>query len=141
MILGMATWVWTNRPLPGDEPELPRWLHSVVSLPPILAAGLGLALSVVSFKNLGLIISVVVLISQANISVAQEVVLLFVFVFVGSLGIGIPVVWYFHAGDNAPATLTRWKNWLTLHNAKIVSGSLAFFGLLLLGRSAVHWFG
>jgi len=141
MILGMATWVWTNRPLPGEEPELPRWLHSVVSLPPILAGGLGLALSVVSFKNLDMIISAVVLISQEKISVMEEVALLLIFVIVGSLGIGIPVVWYFRAGETAPATLTRWKDWLTVHNAKIVAGSLAFFGLLLLGRSALHWFG
>ena len=140
LILGIASWVWTNRPLPGTEPELPRWLHSVVSLPPILAFRLGLVIAVVSFKNLGLIISAIVLITQANPSVAEEILLFLVFVVVGSLGVGVPVIWYFRAGANAPAMLERWKSWLTINNAKIVSGSLAFFGLLLLARSVAHWF-
>jgi hypothetical protein len=140
LILGIASWVWTNRPLPGTEPELPHWLHSVVSLPPILAFGLGIVLSVVSFKNLGLIISAVVLITQADPSATGEILLFLTFVIVGSLGVGVPVIWYFRAGADAPATLERWKTWLTVNNAKIMSGSLAFFGLLLLARSFAHWF-
>jgi hypothetical protein len=134
LLLGLASWVWWNRPRPGTEPPLPRWQRSLQSLSPPLAFGLGFGLAIFSFKNLGLIIAADVAITQADLPLIGAVLLALAFVVVACMGVGIPVIWYFVSGAGAANTLNRWKNWLTANNASIMAACLVLLGLLLIGQ-------
>jgi hypothetical protein len=134
LLLGLASWTWHSRPKEQKEPVLPGWLRSIESLSPLLALGLGIGLSVVSFKNLGLILVATLLITQADLSPAAMVVLGIGFVVVASLGVGIPVGWFVLSGTRATDTLTIVKEWMTRHNNWVTAVSTGFGGLLLAGK-------
>ena len=43
---------WRSRPVPGTQPEMPKWMTGVDALSPRKALGLGLLLAGVNPKNL-----------------------------------------------------------------------------------------
>jgi cytochrome c biogenesis protein CcdA len=134
VFLAIASWEWFNRPGKDEGPTLPRWLRSIDKLSPVLALGLGAGLAVFSFKNLGIMITAILIIAQANLTAAEDVVLYLVFVAIASLGVAIPVIWYLVSGQEAVATLDNWKTWLTRHNAAVMGVSMLLAGLLMIGK-------
>jgi cytochrome c biogenesis protein CcdA len=134
LLLAFAAWSWQSRPKDGKTPVLPRWLRSLESLSPLMALGLGFALSVFSFKNLGLILVATLAIAQADLSAVGMIVDSAVFVVVACLGVALPVGWFILGKERSTETLSRWKEWLTLHNGWVTAASTALGGLLLVWK-------
>jgi threonine/homoserine/homoserine lactone efflux protein len=57
LALLLAARQWRGRPVPGAEPEMPRWMASIDKLKPGGALGLGALLSAVNPKNAALTIA------------------------------------------------------------------------------------
>jgi hypothetical protein len=56
-----------------------------------------------------------------------------VFVIVGTLGVGAPVVIYFALGERSRRILDGLKSWMAAHNAAIMAVLLLVMGAKLLG--------
>ena len=125
---------WRSRPVPGVEPEMPKWLASVDSLTPVKAASFGLLLSGVNPKNLLLAIGAAVTIGQAGLGTGQQIGALVVFVALGSVTVVLPVVYSLLGGEGAVARLETAKGWLAANNATVMFVLLLVFGVVLIGK-------
>lgn len=134
LFLLLAARNWRQRPAPGTEPQLPKWMASVDSLKPGKAFGLGLLLAGVNPKNLLLTVAAAAGLAQLGLGTTDAVVSLIVFVVVGSLTIAGPVVYYLVGGDGAKAELDAMKGWLALHNAAVMTVLFLVFGVDLIAK-------
>ncbi len=56
-----------------------------------------------------------------------------VYVFIATLGVGIPVATYFVMGERSASVLEELKTWLSAHNAAIMAVILLVIGVKILG--------
>ena len=103
----------------------------VDSVSPRKALGLGAVLSSLNPKNLLLVVGAAAGLAQLGLASADAVVALAVFVVVGSLGVLVPVGYFFLAGERAAARLDDARSWLAFHGSAIVTVLLLVFGVLL----------
>jgi threonine/homoserine/homoserine lactone efflux protein len=134
ILLLLAGRTWRKRPPAGDVPELPKWMAGVDYLQPLKALGLGLALSALNPKNLVLVVGAAAGIAALGASGGDAVVALVVFVVVGSLTIGTPLVYYFAGGARATSNLEELKAWLGTHNDAIMAVLFLVFGAVLVAN-------
>lgn len=134
LLLVLAWRTWRKRPAAGAEPELPKWMAGVDHLEPVKALGLGLALSALNPKNLVLIVGAGAGLATLGVSGGDAAAALVVFVFVGSLSVGVPLVYYLAGGDRARSTLDELKSWLGTHNQAIMAVLLLVFGAVLVSK-------
>ncbi len=72
-------------------------------------------------------------IAQTGISGGQQALAYLVFAVIGTLGVGIPVVLYFALGDRSAKLLIRLKDWMSEHNAVIMTVLCLIIGVKLIG--------
>jgi Sap, sulfolipid-1-addressing protein len=135
LLLFLAGRDWRQRPAPGGEPEMPKWMAGVDALSPAAAVGLGFLLSAVNPKNLALTIGAAAGLAQLGVSTVDAVVALIVYVVIASLTIAGPVVYYLTGGAKAETHLDELKEWLTFHNAAVMAVLLLVFGVVLIAQS------
>jgi threonine/homoserine/homoserine lactone efflux protein len=134
LLLLMAARQWRGRPRRGEEAAaLPKWMQTVDHFTAARSAALGVALSAINPKNLLLTVAAAAAIAQAGVSTGDEFVAMAVFVVIGTLGPGIPVVLYFALGERAARMLDELKAWLGAHNAAIMAVLLLVIGAKLIG--------
>ena len=134
LFLLMAIGQWRNRPAPGVEPELPKWMAGIDTLTPGKALGLGVLLAGVNPKNLILTLSAATGVAHLGISTTDAVVSLIVFVVVGSVTIAGPVGYYLLGGEHAKAQLDQLKGWLAIHNEAVMAVLFLVFGIDLIAK-------
>lgn len=134
LFLLLAARNWRDRPKPGDEPEMPRWMKGIDSLAPAKALGLGLLLAGLNPKNLILAAGAAAGVAQLGISTDDAVVSLVVFVVIGSLTIGGPVLYYLLGGERARGELDGLKEWLAVHNTAVMAVLFLVFGVDLIAK-------
>ena len=118
LLLGVRT--WRHRPAPGAQHELPKWMAGIDALKPGKALGLGLLLAGVSPKNLMLAAAAGAGLAELGLSTGDAVGSLIVFVCIGSITIGAPVIYYLFGGAGAKARLVALKDWLAMHNDAVM---------------------
>src|SRR3954451_20879400 len=123
-----------NRPAPGAEVELPKWMASVDTLQPAKAFGLALLLAGLNPKNLLLSIGAAASLAALGLPAADVLVSLIVFVALGSVTIAAPVAYYLFGGAGAKSHLDSFKGWLGLHNAAVMAVLFLVLGVTLLGQ-------
>jgi len=133
VLLLIAVKQWRGRPAGGDQAHLPKWMQAIESFTPPKAAGLGVLLSAVNPKNLLLVVSAAAVIAQTGASAGDQAVALAIFVLIGTLGPGAPVVLYFALGQRSKQLLDRLKSWMSAHNAAIVAVLCLVIGAKLIG--------
>jgi threonine/homoserine/homoserine lactone efflux protein len=134
LLLLLAGRSWRNRPEPGTEAEMPKWMAGIDSFAPGKALGLGLLLAGVNPKNLLLAVGAGSALAVIGPSTTEAVVALVVFVVVGSLTIAGPVVYYLLGGDRARTQLDSAKGWLALHNDAVMTVLFLVFGVNLIAK-------
>lgn len=132
---------WQQRPKEGEEPELPNWMAGVDKMTPAVALGLGALLSGLNPKNLMLDIAAGLSIASADISNAEKIFSMLVFVVIASLAIVGLVIWYLLAGTKAEATLNSLRGWLVQYNPVIMAVLLLVLGANLIGKALPGLFG
>jgi len=125
---------WRSRPALGEEPDMPKWMTGVDTLSPGKALGLGLLLAGVNPKNLFLAAAAGAGLAQLGLPTSDVVVSLMVFVVVGSVTIAGPVVYYLLGGQNAKIELDSLKDWLSMHNAAVMTVLFLVFGVALIAK-------
>ena len=133
VLLLIAVKQWRGRPAGGDQAQLPKWMQAIETFTPLKAAGLGVLLSAVNPKNLLLVVSAAAAIAQTGASAGDQAVALAIFVLIGTLGPGAPVVLYFALGQRSKQLLDRLKSWMSAHNAAIVAVLCLVIGAKLIG--------
>ncbi|PZF81292.1 GAP family protein [Jiangella anatolica] len=133
LVLLLAVRTWRTRPKGDDDPRLPGWMTALDSWTAAKTLGLGAALSAVNPKNLMLTIAAAAAIAQTGAGAGEQAVALAVFVVIGALGPGIPVVLALALGDRADRMLAELKTWLASNNAAVMTVVLLVIGAKLIG--------
>jgi threonine/homoserine/homoserine lactone efflux protein len=133
LLLGLALKQWRDRPTGDEEAALPKWMQTIDTFGPPKALAFGVLLSAVNPKNLLLTVGAAAAIAQTGIGAGQQAIALAVFVVVGTLGVGAPVVLYFALGERSRRLLDQLKRWMAAHNAAIMAVLLLVIGAKLLG--------
>jgi threonine/homoserine/homoserine lactone efflux protein len=120
LLLLVAAKQWRGRPRGDTEAEMPKWMHAIDSFKPAKAAGFGVLLSAVNPKNLLLVVGAAAAIAQTGASTGKQAVALAVFVVIGTLGTGTPVVLYFAMRQRSKKILDELKSWMAHSNAAIM---------------------
>jgi threonine/homoserine/homoserine lactone efflux protein len=132
-LLRLALRQWRGRPQAGEEPELPGWMRSIDRFTAPRAAAFGVALSAVNPKNLILTVGAASAIAQTGVGAGKQAVALAVFVVVGTLGTGAPVLLYFALGERSQRTLEELKDWMARNNSTIVAVICLLLAAKLIG--------
>jgi threonine/homoserine/homoserine lactone efflux protein len=133
VLLQLAVRRWRERPRPGTQPELPKWLKSVDKFTPTRSAAMGVALSAINPKNLILVVGAASAISQTGASAGGQAVALIVFIVIATLGVGTPVAIYYFMPDRAGKILSELHNRMARDNAVIMAVICVIIGAKLIG--------
>ena len=132
LFLLLAVRTWRHRPAPGAQHDLPKWMAGMDVLTSGKALGLGLLLAGVSPKNLMLAAAAGAGLATLGLSTGDAVGSLIVFVVIGSVTIGAPVLYYLLGGAGAGARLRDLKNWLAVHNDAVMTVLFLVLGAKLI---------
>lgn len=134
VLLLLAGRNWRNRPAPGAEPSMPKWMGRVDSLSPLGAAGLGVVLAAANPKNLILSAGSAAGLAQLGLSTTDALVATAVFVVLGSVTIAAPVLYALIGGARARASLDSARAWLGVHNGAVMAALFLVFGVDLIAK-------
>jgi hypothetical protein len=112
---------------------MPKWMATIDNTKPVAAVGLAAALSGANPKNLLLAVGGAAAIAQTGIAGGQQATAYLVFALIGTLGVGIPVGIYFAMGERSAKLLAGLKDWMSQHNAVIMSVLCLIIGVKLIG--------
>ncbi|WP_435613120.1 GAP family protein [Streptomyces sp. bgisy159] len=135
LLLWVAVKEWRDRPRGDEEVALPKWMKTVDSFSPAKAGALGLALSAVNPKNLLLTIAAATAIARSGASAGAQAVALAVFVVIGALGTGTPVVLYFALKERSKHILDGLKSWMEKNNSAIMAVLCLILAAKLIGQA------
>jgi hypothetical protein len=133
LLLLVAVRQFRSRPHGDGEPQMPKWMATIDKTTPLAALGLAAVLSGANPKNLLLAVGGAAAIAQTGISGGQQAIAYAVFVVIGTLGVGIPVGIHFAMGARSEKLLAGLKNWMTQHNAVIMTVLCLILGAKLIG--------
>jgi hypothetical protein len=133
LLLLVAVRQFRGRPKDGGQAHLPKWMATIDGIRPFAACGLAALLAGANPKNLLLAVGGAASIAQTGISGGEQAIAYLVFALIGTLGVGTPVVLYFALGPRADKLLAGLKDWMTEHNAVIMSVLCLVIGAKLIG--------
>lgn len=140
LLVLLAVRRWRGRPRDGEEAQLPGWMETIDEFTAIRSLLVGFVLAALNPKNTTLTIAAAASIAAAGLSTADSIIVLAVFVVIGTLGLAIPLVIYFAMGSRAPEVLGELQQWMAAHNAAIMAILLVLIGAKLIGSGiSVVW--
>ena len=131
LLLGVKQ--WRGRPRGDEEAALPKWMTTIDHFGPGKALGFGALLSGANPKNLLLTVGAAAAIAGTDIEPGQETIALAVFIVIGTIGVGGPVLIYFVLGERSQKLLDGLKSWMAANNAVIMAVLILVIGAKLLG--------
>ncbi len=134
VLLLLAFRQWQQRPRPGQEAHLPKWMAAIDSFTFVQAAGLGFLLSAINPENLIMCVGAGAVIGQASISLGQQVIAVAVFTVIAACSVAIPVIAYLVAKQKMRRPLDELKTWLESNNATVMAVLLLVIGAVLIGK-------
>jgi threonine/homoserine/homoserine lactone efflux protein len=133
LLVLVAVRQWRRRPRAGTQTAMPKWMQAIDTFTPPRSFAIAAAFSGINPKNLLLTAGAAAAIAQTGASAADQAVALAVFVLIGTLGPGIPVLIYFALGRRGTGVLEELKTWMAAHNAAIMAVLCLVIGVKLLG--------
>lgn len=129
----MALKQWRDRPRDGHRAAAPKWMRALDAFTAAKAAGLAVVLVAANPKNLVLAVGGAVSIATSPASAAGKAVAAVLMVVVGSLCTLLPLGVYLLGGDKSVGVLGGWKEWMSAHNAAIMTTVLVVLGAKYIG--------
>ena len=133
LLLLVAVRQFRTRPPGDEEPQMPKWMATIDNTTPPAALGLAPVLSGANPKNLLLAIGGAAAIAGTGIPSGQQAIAYLIFALIGTLGVGIPVVIYFAMGKRSEKLLAGLKDWMSAHNAVIMTVLCLIIAAKLIG--------
>ena len=133
LLLLAAIKQWRSRPKAGTEPVLPKWMQAMDTITPPKALVMAVLLSAVNPKNLMLGLAAGSTIAAASLPGTEQAVAILAFTLIAMIGVAIPLVIYFGAGEKAGLILAELKTWMVANNTAIMAVLFLVFGVKLLG--------
>jgi len=133
LLLLVAARQFRSRPHGDQAPQMPKWMATIDKTTPAAAVGLAAVLSGANPKNLLLAVGGAATIAQTGIPGGQQAIAYLILALIGTLGVGIPVVIYFAMGTRSETLLAGLKDWMSAHNAVIMSVLCLIIAAKLIG--------
>ena len=130
--LAMAAVKWARRPRAGAVKEPPGWIARLDSFRPAQAARLGAILAAGNPKNIVMALAAGAELAVLAESAAQLLWGAVLFVLVGSVGVGTPILASAASGERAQPVLLRGKGWLERNSTTLAVGVLLVLGGMLI---------
>jgi hypothetical protein len=121
LLLLVAARQFRSRPHGDEQPQMPKWMSTIDKTTPVAAVGLAAVMSGANPKNLLLAVAGAAAIAGTGISGGEQAIAYLIFVLIATLGVGIPVGIYFAMGTRSETLLAGLKDWMSAHNAVIMS--------------------
>jgi hypothetical protein len=133
LLLLVAARQFRSRPHGDEQAQMPRWMATIDKTTPIAAVGLAAVMSGANPKNLLLAVAGAAAIAGTGISGGEQAIAYLIFVLIATLGVGIPVGIYFAMGARSQTLLAGLKDWMSAHNAVIMSVLCLIIAAKLIG--------
>jgi threonine/homoserine/homoserine lactone efflux protein len=133
LLLLVAARQFRSRPHGDEQAQMPKWMATIDNTSPGAALGLGALLAGVNPKNLLLAVGGAATIAQTGIPGGQQAIAYLIFALIGTLGVGIPVGIYFAMGARSETLLGALKDWMSQHNAVIMTVLCVIIAAKLIG--------
>jgi Sap, sulfolipid-1-addressing protein len=133
LLLLVAARQFRSRPRGDEQPQMPKWMATIDKTTPVAAVGLAAVLSGANPKNLLLAAGGAATIAQTGIPGGEQAIAYAVFALIGTLGVGIPVAIYVAMGTRSERLLAGLKDWMTAHNAVIMTVLCLIIATKLIG--------
>lgn len=135
LLLLVATRQWRRRPTSGQQAVLPAWMAAAIdSLTPAKGLVLGVLLAAASPKNLLLAASAGLLVGSAELTGAENTVVVIAFTALAGCTVFIPVLGYLFASSRVLEPLERSREWLVSNNTAITAVLVLVLGVLMIGK-------
>lgn len=134
LLLLLSIRQFRNRPKPGEEPKLPKWMQAIDKVDFAKALGLGFLLSAVNPKNLLLAVGAGSAIGAADLDGAETAGVIAVYTLIAACTVLVPVVAYLIAADRLRRPLDALRGWLARENAVIMGILVLVIGVDLIGK-------
>ena len=121
LLLLVAARQFRSRPHGDEQAQMPKWMTTIDKTTPVAAVGLAAVMSGANPKNLLLAVAGAAAIAGTGISGGEQAIAYLIFALIATLGVGIPVGIYFAMGTRSEALLAGLKDWMSAHNAVIMS--------------------
>jgi threonine/homoserine/homoserine lactone efflux protein len=133
VLIALAVKQWRGRPRGDAEAALPKWMKTIDTFKPPKALAFGVLLSSVNPKNLLVTVAAAAAIAATGIDAGQETIAYAVFIVIGTLGVGAPVIAYVVLGERSRKTLDGIHSWMAANNAGIMAVITLVIGAKILG--------
>jgi threonine/homoserine/homoserine lactone efflux protein len=133
VLVALAVKQWRGRPRGDEEAALPKWMTTIDAFKPPKALGFGVVLSAVNPKNLVVTVAAAAAIAATGIDAGEEAIALAVFILIGTLGVGAPVIAYVVLGERSRSALDGTKSWMAANNTVIMAVITLVIGAKILG--------
>jgi Sap, sulfolipid-1-addressing protein len=133
LLLLVAARQFRSRPHGDGQPQMPKWMTTIDKTTPVAAVGLAAVMSGANPKNLLLAVAGAAAIAGTGISGGEQAIAYLIFVLIATLGVGIPVGIYFAMGTRSQTLLAGLKDWMSAHNAVIMSVLCLIIAAKLIG--------
>jgi hypothetical protein len=133
LLLLVAAGQFRGRPRDGEQAAIPGWMSTIDRFGAGKSLGMGALYSGGNPKNLLLAVAGATAIAQTGIPGGQQALAYTIFAVVGSLGVAAPLVLYFSLGKKSEPMLAALKDWMSAHNAVIMSVLCLVIGAKLIG--------
>jgi hypothetical protein len=134
LLLLLAVRLWRRRPRASEEAHMPKWTQAIESFSPAKSFGLAALLGGVNPKNLAMAVAAAVSIGQGGLSGTESLLVLVVFVLLGSVSVAGPVFYYLLAEASAGRALNSLRSWLIANNATVMVVLFLVLGAVLFGQ-------
>lgn len=112
---------------------MPGWMTAIDDFSSAKSFGMGILLTVLNPKNLGLTVAAAATIGSAGLSGGEEAVTLLLFVAIASLTIAAPIALYLLVRERAETMLDAMKEWLVANNNTVMTVLFVVLGAKVLG--------
>lgn len=128
-----------NIPKRGEQQAIPKWIEKVDAFGFFQASFLGFLLSTLNFKNSSMVVVGAAFIARQGLNTSQELIALFVFCLIASIGVLIPLIIFFLVRQKAERIFGNIKIWILKNRVLVLlvilfvfSGISFFKGITIL---------
>jgi threonine/homoserine/homoserine lactone efflux protein len=133
LLVALAAKQWRARPSPGEETPIPGWMRTIGDFSVAQAGAAGFALSALNPKNALLTVAAAAEIAEVGVPAGEQLVVLFVFVLLASVGVLTPLLVSLALGNRSQELLDGLRRRMARHNAVITAVLFLLIGAKLIG--------